>query len=65
MRNRIFGGIGVLWGGAVLVSSLMKGGPEGQGAYAAGQTGGMIFGGLLFVAGLYFLIKGGSPSKKE
>lgn len=64
MRNRIFGGIGVLWGGAVLVSSLLKGGAQGDGAYAAGQTGGIILGGLLFVAGLYYLIKGGSSSKK-
>lgn len=65
MKNRIFGGIGVLWGGAVLVSSMLKGGPEGNGAYGAGQTGGLVFAGLLLVVGLYFLIKGGGPKKKE
>jgi len=65
MRNRIFGGIGVIWGGAILVYSLMKGVPQGQGAYAAGQTGGMIFGGLLFVVGVYYLIKGGGSSTKK
>ena len=65
MRNRIFGGIGVVWGAGVLIYSLLKGGPEGGGAYAAGQIGGMIFGGLLFVVGLYYLIKGGEPTKRE
>jgi len=52
MRNRIMGGIGVLWGGAVVVFSLLKGGAQGEGAYAAGQTGGIFLGGLLFVVGL-------------
>lgn len=65
MRNRIFGGIGVVWGGGVLIYSLIKGGPQGQGAYAAGQTGGLIFGALLLVIGLYFLIKGGRSNQKE
>jgi hypothetical protein len=36
MRNRIFGGIGVVWGGAVVVFALLRGGPQGEGAYAAG-----------------------------
>ena len=65
MRNRIFGGIGVVWGGAVLIYMLMQGGPQGGGAFAAGQTGGMIFGGLLFIVGLYYLIKGDGSSKRE
>ena len=58
MRNRIFGAIGVLWGGAVLIRSLLRGVPQGSGAYAAGQTGGMIFGGLLLIVGIYYLVKG-------
>lgn len=58
MRNRIFGGIGVLWGGAVVVSALAKGGAQGKGAYAAGQTGGIVFGVLLLVVGAYYLVKG-------
>jgi hypothetical protein len=49
----------------VLIYSLMKGGPQGGGAYAEGQTGGMIFGGLLFIVGLYYLIKGGGSGKKD
>ena len=65
MRNRIFGAIGALWGGAVLVSGLLKGGAEGSGTYAAGQTGGLVFGAFLFIVGVYFLIKGGNKVKEQ
>jgi hypothetical protein len=66
MRNRIFGALGVLWGGAVLIYALTKDeAPRGTNAAAAGNTAGTVFGGLLFVVGLYYLIKGGSASKKE
>ncbi len=65
MRNRIFGGIAVVWGGAMLIYSLMKGGTQGQGAYAAGQTAGLVFAALLVVVGLYYLVQGGGSSKKE
>jgi len=34
MRNRIFGAIGVIWGGFMLVSAFLQGGPQGSGAYA-------------------------------
>jgi hypothetical protein len=44
MRNRIIGGIGVLWGGGILLYSFVEGVPQGRGAYAAGQKTGMIFG---------------------
>jgi hypothetical protein len=30
-RNRVFGLIGVLWGGSVLLSRLLGGGPAGAG----------------------------------
>jgi hypothetical protein len=63
MRNRIFGGIGALWGGGILLTQLRNHGPSGSGAYAAGQTVALVFGLLLFVVGLYYLIKGGSSSK--
>jgi hypothetical protein len=59
MRNRIFGAIGVIWGGAILIYGIAKGGPAGEGTYAAGQTTGLVFGGLLFCVGMYFLVKGG------
>ncbi len=64
MRNRIFGAIGIIWGGGILVSAFMRGGPQGQGAYAAGQIGGFIFGGLLLAAGLYTFFKPSHPSGK-
>ena len=57
-RNRILGGIGVLWGGGILLFRLFGSQPAAAGAYGAGQTAGLVFGGLLFVVGLYYLIKG-------
>jgi hypothetical protein len=56
VRNRIFGAIGVLWGGGILVSALLRG-PSGSGAYAQGQMVGYIFGGLLFLVGGYNLVR--------
>ena len=58
MRNRILGAIGVIWGGASILRSLLRGGVQGEGAYATGQLAGMVLGGLLFSVGLYYLIKG-------
>ncbi len=63
MRNRIVGGIGVIWGGSLLFYNLTQDAPLGQGAYAAGQAVGMILGGLLVVIGLYYLVRGGTPRK--
>jgi hypothetical protein len=59
-RNRVFGLIGVLWGGAVLLVRLAGGGQHTavNGAYASGQSAGLIFAGLLFLVGLYYLVKG-------
>ena len=66
MRNRIFGAIGVLWGGLILFSTLVKRPMiEGSGAYAAGQLMALVLAVLLFGVGLYYLIKGGSKSKRE
>lgn len=65
MRNRIFGAIGVIWGGAILVFGLLKGGPESTGAYAQGQGIGFVFGAALFVVGLYYLIKGNGKAKPQ
>jgi len=56
MRNRIFG---VIWGGLILVNFFMTGGPQGAGAYKAGQTGALVFGVLLMLVGGYTLVKGG------
>lgn len=60
MRNRIFGAIGVLWGGAILGRALLHGGPQDSGAYAAGHTAGVVFGALMLLVGGYYLIKGGA-----
>ena len=66
MRNRIFGAIGVIWGGAILISRLLKGSMvEGSGAYAGGQLVSLIFAVLLFGVGLYYLIKGGGKPKQD
>jgi hypothetical protein len=56
-RNRIFGIVGTVWGGAVVISALFRVLSDNT-AYAAGQIGGFILGGLLFCVGLYFAIKG-------
>ena len=57
MRNKIFGGIGVLWGGAIVVQWLMSDSAGGTSAYQAGQGGAAIFGVLLLVIGGYYLFK--------
>jgi hypothetical protein len=57
MRNVIFGGIGVLWGGGILLYTLL-GGARSGGAHGAGQVAGLVFGLLLFGVGLFYLING-------
>jgi hypothetical protein len=56
MRDRIFGGIGIVWGGLVLINGLVAG-AQGSGAYATGRSGGMVFGGLLLCTGLYYVLR--------
>jgi len=58
MRNAIIGGIGVLWGGGVIIYALSSSRRAGGGAYGAGQTFGGIFGFVLFVAGCFYLVQG-------
>lgn len=65
MKHRILSAIGVILGGAIVLSNLMNGSPEGSGTYTQGQVGGLIFGIVLFGAGLYYLIKGGKQSSPE
>jgi hypothetical protein len=58
MRNRIFGAIGVLWGGAIIVKHFAAAhAVSGNAAYAAGQSIGFVFGILLLLVGAYFLFK--------
>lgn len=59
-RYRMVGAIALVWGGALLLSRLLGfSRVEGEGAYAAGQYAGLVFGALLFIAGLYAVITGG------
>ena len=58
MRNRIFGVIGVVWGGAMLVSAFLRAAPEASGAYGAGQTAALVFAVLLVAVGGYYLVRG-------
>lgn len=58
MRNIIFGSIGVLWGGAVILYSLLGDKSPSGGAYGAGQMAGSVFGFLFFAVGLYYLVQG-------
>jgi LPXTG-motif cell wall-anchored protein len=58
MRNKIFGGIGILWGGALLVRWLMADAPaSGASAYQSGQSAAVVFGILLLIVGLYYFFK--------
>ena len=59
MRNRIFGAIGLIWGSLILVTAFLRGGPQGSGSYAAGQTAALVFAVLLVVVGGYYLAKRG------
>lgn len=62
MRNKIFGAIGAIWGGLILLNGLMSNSSEGaSGAYSSGQAGGMVFGGLLLVVGVYYFFKKPKP----
>lgn len=62
MRNRIFGAIGALWGGAILLYGLWGQLSQGSEAYQAGQTTGLVFGGLMFLVGIYYFFK--KPKEK-
>jgi hypothetical protein len=59
MRNRILGGIGVLWGGAIVLNRLLggSGGAAGSAAYNAGATVALVFGFVLLAVGAYYLFK--------
>jgi len=58
MRNRILGAIGVLWGGSLCLGHLIQESTiDSSSSYAAGQTTGLLVGGLMFIAGARALAK--------
>lgn len=66
MRNRIFGAIGFVWGGYILINaSSSPPTATGNAAYDAGSTAGLVFGGVLCAVGLYYLVTGGRKKKVE
>ena len=62
MRNKIFGVIGTLWGGAILINGLLGQPQQGSEAYQAGQMGALVFGAIMLAAGLYYFFK--KPKQK-
>jgi hypothetical protein len=58
MRKLISGIVGLAWGGMILLYDLLNGGPQGEGAYHAGQMAGLITGILFFVLGAVYLVLG-------
>jgi hypothetical protein len=59
-KNRIFGLIGVVWGGGIVLARLARGSADAavNPAFASGQTTAFVFGALMLLVGLYYLIKG-------
>ena len=58
MRNLISGIVGLAFGGFILLSMLLRGGPQGEGAYYAGQVCALVMGVLFFFGGAVYLILG-------
>jgi hypothetical protein len=65
VTQRIFGLIGVLWGGGMLISAYINGGPSGFSAYTTGHYMGLAFGGVMLVVGMFALLKGNEAKGKQ
>lgn len=48
MRNKIFGGIGIVWGGGILARGLLG---------AGGNIAGLLFGVIMLGLGIYYVTK--------
>jgi hypothetical protein len=55
MRNKVFGWIGVLWGSAIIISTLAKGIPSPSSSYGAGGFTAFGFGFALLAFGIWTL----------
>ena len=63
MRNKILGAIGIIWGGLIVGNKIIGGSHTGgSDAYQAGQTGAVIFGAIMLIAGPYYFFK--KPTQK-
>lgn len=62
MKNKIFGAIGALWGGAIVVNGLFGKPLQGSDAYQTGQIIGIVLGGIMCAAGIYYFFK--KPKEK-
>ena len=63
MRNKVLGGIGILWGGLIVGRWVFSGMPVGYGPFAAGQFYGVMLGLIMLVAGIYYFRK--QPTDKS
>lgn len=63
MRNKIFGGIGFVWGALILLRFFLYP-PQGVGSYQAGQYMGVAIGVVMLFTGLYYLVKKSETGKK-
>ncbi|WP_368563718.1 LPXTG cell wall anchor domain-containing protein [Pseudoxanthomonas sp. UTMC 1351] len=58
MRNRIFGDIGILWGGGIVLTRLLSSSPSADaGAYQTGQSAAFWFGVVMLGLGLFYFFK--------
>lgn len=62
LRNKIFGGIGAVWGSLILYNGLSSPASEASSAaYRNGQLGALAFGALLLGVGLFYFFKKPKP----
>ena len=57
MKDKILGGIGVLWGGGLVVRWLLTDEQSTNSAYQAGQDTAVMFGAVMLVIGAYYLFR--------
>ena len=57
MRNKILGGIGIIWGGLIVLNGLFGTTVQGSEAYKSGQSAGFVFGAIMLIVGAYYFFK--------
>jgi hypothetical protein len=63
MRKRIVGVIGIIWGGGILISTILHG--QGSEAYTGGEYLALLAGSLLLIAGIWrYFTAGSAPNDK-